>query len=55
MFPATIKSIVLTKTGDFDAISQIEISFPVQEIDEILMKVSMGFIWLDIIIQKNVY
>ncbi len=37
--PTTVKSIVLTNTGDFDAISQIEVPFPAQGQDEILVKV----------------
>lgn len=37
--PPTVKSIVLTKTGDFDAISQIEVPFPTQGKNEILVRV----------------
>ena len=38
--PSSVKSIVLTKTGDFDVISQIDLPFPSQAKDEILVKVS---------------
>lgn len=40
-YPSTIKAIVLTKTGDFDVISQIEVPFPTQGKDEVIVKVCL--------------
>ena len=51
--PSSVKSVVLTKTGDFDAISQIDLPFPSQAKDEILVKVSAPSRVLELVVPRS--